>query len=167
MRNRVFRTSPNGRSPLILFALLALPPLLGGCGGGGGGGGGGNPPPPNVASVKGRIVDLAGKAVPGAMVTLLPGGQKATTASDGSFSILNIALNNPPTQFVVNSPDLSKYFNFVLYGGKLYETDPARIGGQCKLPLPALQGGDNALPADPQMYSSQSGPPPPPPPTCP
>jgi hypothetical protein len=147
----------------------------GGDGGGGGGGGGGNPPPagggnPNLATVSGRVIDNLGNPVPGARVTIFKADGTVqttqTTSSTGTFSVFNIPLT--ANKFIVNTPDITQYWDIVQYqGSRPYDTDPNRSGGPCRLPLPTLVAGGNALPADVIMYSANAGPPPPPSANCP
>jgi len=145
---------------------------LAGCGGGGGGNPNPNPNPnpgggtTTLAALSGTVRDSLNDPVPNALVSVLGTGLQTRTATDGTFTVFNVPLT--ATRFVVNSPDLSRYFDIAQYqGGRPYDVDPARPGGQCTLPLPALAAGSVTLPATVFLFSVSAGPPPPPSGTCP
>ena len=170
--------------PFLMLMALATALVLAGCGGGGGGGGstgGTNGPPPigtpgssgnRLAAIAGKVVDNAGTGNPvaGAVVSIVGSTAAATTDSNGNFTVSNV----PPTAtlFTVTSPNTVTYPNLVSYLNNTYNTDPSRAGGQCQLPLPALQATvKTGLPANIQMFNnsaanSGSTTPPPPPTGC-
>jgi hypothetical protein len=176
MRKTVLWQAPHVRASLsALLALVAIVIVVG-CGGGGGGGGGGNngttngtttnggPPPgqnPTLPFISGRVTDTSSPAqgVPGATITLfgtgVPNINKTVTSTDGTFTIANV--DPRYTAFSVLSPDTSKWYNFALYNSKQYDTV------NCRLPLPALQAGNNNLSSTVALFSAGNNPPPPPP----
>jgi hypothetical protein len=175
MRKTVLWQSPHVRVSLsALLALLAIL-VVAGCGGGGGGGNngtannggttnGGTPPTgqnPTLPFLSGKIVDTSSPpvGVVGAAITLfgtgVPNINTHVTSSDGSFTIANV--DPRYTTFAVISPDVTRFFNFALFGGKQYDTI------NCRLPLPVLKAGSNTLPTTVNLFSAGNNPPPPPP----
>ncbi len=183
MINRALKNYPF--APLFMLVSLATALVLAGCGGGGGGGGGttgGNNGPPaigtpgssgnSLAAIAGKVVDNVGTGNPvaGALVSIVGSNATASTDSNGNFTVSNV----PPaaTLFTVTSPNIVTYPDLIAYLNLTYNTDPARLGGQCQLPLPALAATvKTALPANIQMFNnsaanSGSTTPPPPPSGC-
>ena len=175
MRNRVSNRIPRVRISLLSVALFAMMLALAGCGGGGGGGVPNPNPNPNpnpgggattMAALTGTVRDSLGDPVIGALVSIVGTGLQTQTGDRGIFNFAAVPLT--ATRFVVNSPNLSRYFDIAQYqGGRPYDVDPARPGGQGTLPLPALAAGSITLPATVILYSVSAGPPPPPSGTCP
>jgi len=180
MRKTVLWQSPHVRVSLSALLALAAIFVLAGCGGGGGGGtnnggtnnggntnggnNGSNPPPgqnPTLPFLSGRVVDTTSpaKGVVGATITLFGSGvpdlMVKVTSSDGVFTIANV--DPRYSAFAVLSPDTSQWYNYALYLSKQYDTL------NCRLPLPTLQAGNNALPTNVVLYSAGNNPPPPPP----
>ena len=173
MRNRVSNRIPHVRISLLSVAIFAMMLALAGCGGGGGGGvvnpppgGGGGGGATTLAALSGTVRDSLNNPINNALVSVVGTGLQTRTATDGTFTLFNVPLN--ATRFVVNSPDLSLYFDIAQYqGGRPYDVDAARPGGQCTLPLPTLAAGAIMLPATVILYAVSAGPPPPPSGTCP
>ncbi len=181
MINRAPRKYSHAPFLIIMTLLTAL--ILAGCGGGGGGGtsGGTNGPPPigtpgssgnSLAAIAGRVVDNVGSGNPvvGAVVSIVGSAASATTDVNGNFTVSNV----PPaaTLFTVTSPNTAVYPNLVAYLNNTYNTNPNRVGGQCQMPLPALQATvKTALPGTIQMFNNNAAnsgntTPPPPPTGC-
>ena len=162
MRKRVYWNLPHVRISLALCLALMVS-AVSGCGGGSGSGPGPGPGPAS-RSVTGKVVDASLRAVIGATISITGGGS-TQSASDGSFVIFNVA--DTATTFTVAKPDAT-FADNATYQGKLYDIDPTRSGGQCKLPLPApLGAGTNTLPDVVQLQSIINNPPSPPITNCP
>ena len=173
MRKTVLWQTPHVRASLSALLALAAIVFVFGCGGGGGGGGGtsggvtnggnnGSTPPgqnPTLPFVSGRIRDTSNpsQGVVGAKVVLfgnnVPNITVTVTSKDGSFTIANVP--KAYTAFTVTSPDTSVWYNYALYATKQYDTL------NCRLPLPALNAGNNKV-TDVLLYSANNNPPPPP-----
>ena len=166
MRQSVLRKSSHIRFSLALIMALMFALALSACGGGGGGGGnnnGGGGGGGGGIRVTGKVVSSTnlGVGVAGATVKVNT-GQSAKTASDGSFTILNVP--SSATTFVVSSPDLSQYTDLGTYNALYYNMDPT-ASPTCQLPLPSpLRLGANSVGLV-GLYpnpSTSSAPPPPP-----
>ena len=165
MRKTVLWQSPHVRASLSALLVFVAIMIIVGCGGGGGNGGGGvggGIPPgqnPLLPFVSGRVIDFSSPphGIVGTTVTLfapgLPNLNVQVTSSDGSFTVANVS--TAYSTFTVTSPDTSQWYNYALYAAKKYDTTA------CRLPLPTLVAGNNALPSNVLLYGTASPPAPP------
>lgn len=164
MSTRAQWNSP--RFSLLAILLLIASLAVVGCGGGGGSSSGSNPTTgPNTAIVTGRVIDsVSNSGVSGLTVTFPGTSISGTTATDGSFTIVNVPLSATGVLVTVSNPSsTSTHYDIIYYGGTYYYTG---AGYGCSIRLPTLVNQGTAALGSMSIYN-RSGIPPPPPTACP
>jgi len=165
MRNRVLRNAPHVQFSLAMLLTLIASLTVTGCGGGGGGSVTPTTPTsdPTLATVTGIVTDTTAAATPisGAVVSVAGTTLKATTGTDGKFSIINVPVG--AVGVAVLTPSVNSYYGTVLYGAsgsqKQYNTQVCPIS----VTTQASKNGTSPVPYALELYPAGVNNPPPPP----